>query len=64
KLSAIFGDEWHAFARNTPALVPAFGSRERDLGGHWSFKTSMSRNLEPVIAVFLLACFVFIYTRL
>ncbi|MDH3410216.1 MAG: isoprenylcysteine carboxylmethyltransferase family protein, partial [Gammaproteobacteria bacterium] len=41
KLSAIFGDEWHAFARNTPALVPAFGSRERDLGGHWSFKTSM-----------------------
>jgi len=64
KLSAIFGDEWQAFAKNTPALVPAFGSRERDLGGHWSFRTSMSRNLEPVIAVFLLACFVFIYTRL
>lgn len=64
KLSAIFGDEWQAFAKNTPALVPAFGSRERTLGGHWSFKTSMSRNLEPVIAVFLLACFVFIYTRL
>jgi protein-S-isoprenylcysteine O-methyltransferase Ste14 len=64
KLSAIFGDEWQAFAKDTPALVPAFGSRERTLGGHWSFKTSMSRNLEPVIAVFLLACFVFIYTRL
>jgi len=64
KLHKIFGDAWQAFAKNTPALLPAFGRRERELGGHWSFKTSMSRNLEPVIAVFLLALFVYIYTRL
>lgn len=64
KLSEIFGDAWQAFGNNTPALLPAFGSRERDLGGHWSFKTSMSRNVEPVIAIFLLAWFAFIYTRL
>jgi protein-S-isoprenylcysteine O-methyltransferase Ste14 len=64
KLSKIFGDAWQAFAKNTPALVPAFGGRERDLGGHWSFKTSMTRNVEPVIAIFLFACFLFIYTRL
>jgi protein-S-isoprenylcysteine O-methyltransferase Ste14 len=64
KLQKIFGDAWLAFGKNTPALVPAFGSRERDLGGRWSFKTSMTRNVEPVIAVFLFACFAFIYTRL
>jgi len=64
KLCAIFGDAWHAFARNTPALMPAFGSRERDLGGNWSFKTSMKANVEPVIAIFLLACFYYIFTRL
>lgn len=64
KLHGIFGDTWKDFAKNTPALVPRLGGHERDLGGHWSFKTSLTRNLEPVIAVFLLACFIFMYTRL
>lgn len=64
KLSEIFGDDWQAFAKNTPALMPAFGGHDRDLGGNWSFKTSLSRNLEPVIAIFLLGCFAYIYTRL
>ncbi len=64
KLHKIFGDEWQAFAKNTPALLPALGGRDRTLTGHWSFKTSMSRNLEPVIAVFLLACLAYIFTRL
>ncbi len=64
KLFKIFGEEWQAFAKNTPALLPAFGGRDRSLAGHWSFRTSMSRNLEPVIAVFLLACFAYIFTRL
>ncbi len=66
KLCAIFGDAWREFAEHTPALLPAMGGggRRRDLGGRWSFKTSMSANVEPVIAVFLLACFFYIYTRL
>ena len=64
KLFKIFGDDWTAFASNTPALLPRIGGRDRSLAGHWSFKTSMSRNLEPVIAVFLLTCFAYIYTRL
>jgi protein-S-isoprenylcysteine O-methyltransferase Ste14 len=64
KLSEIFGDAWQTFAKNTPALMPTFGGHDRDLGGNWSFKTSLSRNLEPAIAVFLLGCFAFIYTRL
>lgn len=64
KLAAIFGDAWQEFAKHTPALLPTLGGRQRDLGGHWSFKTSMTANLEPIIAVFLLACLLFIYTRL
>ena len=64
KLCAIFGDAWREFAERTPALLPAFGGRQRKLGGHWSFKTSMKANLEPLIAVFLFACFFYIYTRL
>jgi protein-S-isoprenylcysteine O-methyltransferase Ste14 len=64
KLCAIFGDSWREFAEHTPALLPATGGRQRDLGGHWSFRTSMAANVEPVIAIFLLACFFFIYTRL
>lgn len=64
KLSAIFGESWKEFAEHTPALLPAWGGRQRSLGGQWSFKTSMSANLEPVIAMFLLACFLFNYSRL
>lgn len=64
KLSGIFGESWQEFANQTPALLPTLGGRQRDLGGNWSFKTSMTANLEPIIAVFLLACLLFIYTRL
>jgi len=64
KLSSIFGDAWKDFARNTPALLPSFGSRERNLAGHWSFKTSLMANFEPVIVVILFGSFFFIYSRL
>lgn len=64
KLAGIFGDPWQDFAKQTPALLPSLGSRNRNLSGHWSFKTSMMANFEPVIAVFLLACFFFIFSRL
>jgi len=64
KLAGIFGDPWQDFARQTPALMPSFGSRDRNLSGHWSFKTSLTANFEPVIAVLLLACFFFNYSRL
>ena len=64
KLARIFGDAWQEFGKNTPALMPSLTARQRNLGGNWSFKTSMTANYEPVIAVFLLACFIYIYTRL
>jgi len=64
KLCAIFGDAWREFSEHTPALLPVFGGRKRDIGGHWSFRMSMKANVEPVIAIFLLACFFYIFTRL
>ena len=64
KLSKIFGDAWQDFARQTPALLPSLGGRDRDLSGSWSFRTSLMANFEPVIAVLLLACFFYIYSRL
>lgn len=64
KLCAIFGDPWREFAKHTPALLPTLNSRWRNVGGRWSIKTSQSRNFEVVIAVFLLGCFLYNYSRL
>jgi protein-S-isoprenylcysteine O-methyltransferase Ste14 len=64
KLFRIFGDPWQDFAKQTPALLPSFGGRNRNLSGHWSFKTSLMTNFEPAIAALLLVCFFFNYSRL
>jgi len=64
KLSRKFESSWHAFAEQTPALLPRFTNRVRGGDAQWSMKKSMTNNLEPVIVVFLLSCFVYIYTRL
>jgi protein-S-isoprenylcysteine O-methyltransferase Ste14 len=64
KLRSIFSEAWQEFANQTPALMPSPGVRNRDIGGMWSFKKSLTANLEPVIAVFLLACFFYIYSKL
>jgi protein-S-isoprenylcysteine O-methyltransferase Ste14 len=64
KLHKIFEDAWQVFADQTPALLPNFGGRTRDISGQWSFKKSMMANLEPVIVVFLLGLFVYIYNKM
>lgn len=64
KLSTIFGDSWREFAKLTPALVPAVRSQDRNARGQWSFRKSLSNNLELVITVFLLTCFFYNYVRL
>jgi protein-S-isoprenylcysteine O-methyltransferase Ste14 len=64
KLRSIFPGTWQEFANQTPALMPRLGGHKRNFGGKWSFRKSLTANLEPVIAVFLLACFFYIYSRL
>lgn len=64
KLSTKFESSWHVYAKQTPALLPRLSNRERDIGGQWSMKKSLMTNKEPVIAAFLLSCFVYVYSKL
>jgi len=64
KLHKIFGDAWQVFADRTPALLPGLSLRDRDVGGEWSFRKSMLANFEPLIVVFLLGFYLYIYTRI
>ena len=64
KLSKIFGADWDDQVRGTKALLPPFSNRPSDGGDTWSFKKSLLVNWEPLIAIFLLGWFVFIYFRL
>jgi len=63
KLETLFGDDWRAWSAETPALVPR---RIGTTGGNesqWSFKTSMSRNFEPIIVIVLLGCLVLLFMK-
>jgi Phospholipid methyltransferase len=63
KLRRIFGAAWEQWARETPALVPRFGSRAGDAARSWSLATSMQRNGELVLVGFSLLCIVWIAWR-
>lgn len=63
KLSAIFGDAWREYAKYTPALLPTFSFRYREVSGRWSLKKSLAGNLELVVTIYLLACFSFVYFK-
>lgn len=64
KLRQIFGPAYDEYMRNTRALIPTFGNRPSGSEDRWSFRKSLTVNWEPVIAAFLLAWFIYIYTRL
>jgi hypothetical protein len=56
KLHSIFGDTWKDWASRTPALLPKLTNTGNVGAGQWSFATSMKKNGELVIAIFVLAC--------
>jgi hypothetical protein len=56
KLSRIFGQTWSEWASRTPALVPRFSNAASARGGRWSLKTSLRKNGELLIALFVLYC--------
>lgn len=64
KLASIFGTDWDAYARTTHALLPAFAARPRDEGANWSLRKSLALNLEPLVAVSLVALFASVFARL
>jgi protein-S-isoprenylcysteine O-methyltransferase Ste14 len=56
KLNGIFGQTWQDWADRTPALMPRFRSPAGGPSGGWSLKTSLRRNGEFLIALFVLYC--------
>lgn len=64
KLESIFGAAWHEYTRTTRALLPSFTARSQGSNMSWSFRKSLALNLEPLIAVFIVGLFAWIFTRL
>ena len=56
KLKGIFGQTWTDWASRTPALVPRFSNLAGAAPGHWSLRTSLRKNGEFLIALFVLYC--------
>lgn len=56
KLRGIFGDTWREWAARTPALVPKLSNVAGLMRGSWSLATSLRRNGEIIIVVFVLVC--------
>ncbi|MCZ0955021.1 MAG: isoprenylcysteine carboxylmethyltransferase family protein [Rhodospirillaceae bacterium] len=56
KLHNLFGDRWLQWAGDVPALMPTFRNLGRAFAGGWSFRKSLLRNGEPMIALIIAAC--------
>lgn len=56
KLHSLFGDRWLQWAGDVPALMPTFRNLGRAFAGGWSFRKSLLRNGEPMIALIIAAC--------
>lgn len=56
KLHNLFGDRWLQWAGDVPALMPTFRSLAGAFSGGWSFRKSLLRNGEPLIALIIAAC--------
>jgi len=63
KLKKIFGEQWIEWSQNIHALIPTFSSKSGSVSSDWSFKQSLMKNGEPVIAIYLLACLYLLYTN-
>lgn len=64
KLETLFGADWDDYARGTHRLWPTFGKAQADDGAAWSLRKSLTVNLEPLIAAFLLGLYVYVLMNL
>ena len=62
KLRGLFGETWQRWRARTPALLPRLprGRGERPRENRWSFKKSLRQNGEPVIAVMVVAFYLYL----
>ena len=61
KLRRIFGQPCAQWQQSTPAVVPRAVLPRR--GGTWSLRTSMSRNVEPVVLAYSVLWFYWIFRQ-
>ena len=62
KLRRMFGEPCAQWQQATPAVVP--GSLLPQQGGAWSLRTSLSRNVEPLVMAYTAFWFYWIYRQL
>jgi len=63
KLAGIFGETWHEWSRETPAMFPVRLKWTANRDAEWNARQSLFRNGELIISVYLVACAVFILYR-
>ena len=64
KLQGIFGTHWEQWSAEVPALVPSFAHLGAVATGNWSLAKSARRNGEPLIILFIIACFTYVAWQL
>lgn len=63
KLQDLFGDEWQAWGRNTPAMFPTRLKWQSNQEADWDLRQSMIRNGELVYTVFEIGAAVLLWYR-
>jgi len=63
KLEGIFGDDWRAWRRQTPAMFPTRLKWQSNSNAEWNAQQSLRRNGELPISLYLLACAVLMLYR-
>jgi hypothetical protein len=64
KLHRIFGDRWSDWSVEVRALFPRRSPYPSAQPAQWSFRQSLRRNGEPIIALYLAACATWLYTKI
>lgn len=63
KLEGIFGDDWRAWSRNMPALIPTKFNWRSNQDASWDFRQSMFRNGELYYTLFEVGAAVLLWYR-
>ena len=64
KLQGLFGTQWEQWSAEVPALLPTLANLPAVAAGEWSLAKSARRNGEPLIVLFIVACFVYVAWQL
>jgi len=64
KLHKLFGEEWEAWSKDIPALVPRGFIPKTNPDNGWSFMKSLKQNAEPLVVVWVVFWIYWIWTLL